>query len=479
LGLSHDGKTDGTAYYSGQGTGDTGWAPIMGVGYYKNLSQWSKGEYALANNTQDDLAIITSYIAYRPDDHGNDHASATILPAGSTISTSGVIERNTDIDVFRFQTGAGTIALDIIPFERGPNLDVLAELYDSDGNLIATNNPADFLYSDLTLTVPAGTYYLHVRGAGTGDPLGTGYTGYGSLGQYSITGTIIDATGSLPPIAVASATPNSGDAPLAVQFSSAGSSDADGVIVTYAWDFGDGTTSLAANPTHTFTSVGNYTVTLIVVDNNDLSDATTIPVSVLLPNVRPAAYATATPSSGYAPLSVTLDGSASYDPDGSIVSYQWNFGDGTTGSGATVAHTYQNVGSYTATLTVTDNRGGIATTAVPVQTQQDPNKFVRVASISLSSVTVTGGKQVKATVKITNPSNQVVSGATVTGQFSGAVTGTGNAVTDASGNALITSKKFKKGTVTFTVTGVVKSGYVYSPAQNVVTSATISAAPTP
>jgi len=476
VGLSHDGKTDGTAYYSGHGTGETGWAPIMGVGYYKNLSQWSKGEYALANNTQDDLAIIATYVAYRADDHGNDNLSATILPPGSTVSTTGVIERNTDRDVFRFQTGAGNITFNVAAFERGPNLDVVAELYDSDGNLVAMNNPANLLGTSLNLTVAAGAYFLHIRGTGNGDPLGLGYTAYGSLGQYIVSGTIIDATGSVPPIAVATASPSSGDAPLAAQFSSAQSSDTDGLIVAYAWDFGDGTTSAAANPAHTFNAVGNYNVILVVTDDDGLMDATTIAVSALLPNTAPIANATATPNSGYAPLVVTLDGAGSFDSDGSIVSYQWNFGDGSTGSGATVSHTYQNPGSYTATLTVTDNRGATSSAAVSLQAQQDPNKVMRVATISLAAVTVAGGKQVKATVKITNPSNQIISGATVTGQFSGAVTGTGSATTDASGNAVITSRKLKKGTVTFTVTGVAKSGNVYNPAQNLVTSATIVAA---
>jgi PKD repeat protein len=222
--------------------------------------------------------------------------------------------------------------------------------------------------------------------------------------------------------------------------------------------------------------VGQYTATLIVTDNSSLSDGATVTVSVLAPNILPVAIASATPNSGYAPLVVTLSGATSYDTDGSIASYVWNFGDGTTGSGATVQHTYTGVGSYTATLTVTDNRGGTATTTVGIQTQQDPNAVIRVQSIALATQSVAGGKQVRATVKITNPSGSVMSGATVTGNFSGAVTGTGTATTDSSGNALITSKKFKKGTVTFTVTGIAKSGFTYNPTQNLVTSATIAAA---
>ena len=172
----------------------------------------------------------------------------------------------------------------------------------------------------------------------------------------------------------------------------------------------------------------------------------------------------ATRQSQDGPLSVTLSGANSYDTDGSIVSYAWNFGDGTTGSGATVQKTY-TAGNYTATLTVTDNRGATATTTVGIQSQQDPNAVVRVQSISLAAVTVAGGKQVRATVKVTNPAGAAISGATVTGAFSGAVTGAGSATTDASGNAVITSKNFKKGTVTFTITGVSKSGFAYSPAK--------------
>jgi len=87
LGLSHDGKTDGAQYYGGHGSGEISWGPIMGTGYGRNVSQWSKGEYYLANNTQDDLAIIAGKIAYRADDHGNTAFTATplVLTGGTNI----------------------------------------------------------------------------------------------------------------------------------------------------------------------------------------------------------------------------------------------------------------------------------------------------------------------------------------------------------------------------------------------------------
>src|SRR5439155_10603702 len=116
LGLNHDGLTDGTAYYSGQGN----WAPIMGVGYYKDITQWSKGEYAGANNTEDDLAIMQTYgIPYRADDHGDFIGSATPL-VGPNISASGTIETRVDVDMFSFLTGAGTVSFTVNPGPRGP-----------------------------------------------------------------------------------------------------------------------------------------------------------------------------------------------------------------------------------------------------------------------------------------------------------------------------------------------------------------------
>jgi subtilisin-like proprotein convertase family protein len=201
LGLNHDGRTiPSEEYYDGHGSGETGWGPIMGSGYYQNLTQWSKGEYLAANNTEDDLAIITTQngFGYRVDDTGNTLATAKALTvSGTAVSANGIIERNTDVDFFSFTTGAGPISLTVTPSGRSPNLDILAQLYNASGVLVASSNPADFLAASISATVGAGTYYLKVDGVGKGDPLGTGYTDYGSLGQYAITGSIISGTKSI------------------------------------------------------------------------------------------------------------------------------------------------------------------------------------------------------------------------------------------------------------------------------------------
>ena len=87
LGLSHDGANPSTQYYQGLGSGLVSWAPIMGNSYYNNVTEWSKGEYPDANQTQDDLAIIEGKLGYTPDDHGDTFATAT-LPSGTVTAMS-------------------------------------------------------------------------------------------------------------------------------------------------------------------------------------------------------------------------------------------------------------------------------------------------------------------------------------------------------------------------------------------------------
>jgi serralysin len=222
LGLNHDG-TSTTGYYQGQGSGETGWGTIMGVGYYKPLTQWSKGEYTDANNTEDDLSKITtnSGFGYRSDDAGNTALVASNLgilgtnsanTALSDVNQFGIIEQTTDQDWFKFTTGDGSINLTIqaisqafinnggtfssqylTPASGITNLDVWAGIYGNDGTtLIAQSNPVDLLSASFTnLFLNAGTYYLAIDGVGKGDPLTTGYSDYGSLGQYSVNGTIV------------------------------------------------------------------------------------------------------------------------------------------------------------------------------------------------------------------------------------------------------------------------------------------------
>lgn len=207
LGLAHDGTTTGAAYYQGHsGPGETGWAPIMGVAYYQPVGQWSQQEYTGANNDgasanynrgPDDIAIISSLtngngFGVRPDDHGDSAASATLLTTGAP-SIGGIIETRTDVDVLAFTTSGGQVSLDAVGDAVSSNLDIALTLRDSSGAVVATANPASLLGATLTASVGAGTFTIEVDGVGVGDPTAsppTGYTDYGSLGRYTLSGTI-------------------------------------------------------------------------------------------------------------------------------------------------------------------------------------------------------------------------------------------------------------------------------------------------
>lgn len=200
FGLSHDGKSN-TTYYAGHGSGAVGWAPIMGNSYFKSMTQWSKGEYTSATNTQDDLSIITSNngFSYRNDDHGNQPSNATYLIANPSlqIASSGNIEQQGDTDVFEFESGDGTASININPASNHGNLDIRAELYNINGQLITSSNPATQVNASINASVSTGTYFLHIRatGYGTAD---TGFTDYASLGAYNVSGQIAEATEPTP-----------------------------------------------------------------------------------------------------------------------------------------------------------------------------------------------------------------------------------------------------------------------------------------
>ena len=198
LGLNHDGLLPDltfATYYLGHGTGPTGWAPFMGAGYGKSLIQWSQGEYVLANNYEDDLAIITTQngFTYRADDYANNAATATAIAGtgGATvfnINQAGVIERRTDTDWFKLVAKTGTISLSAVGGPVQTMLDIQLDLYDANGKLISSDNPKDNVTASITQSVAAGTYYAKIDGVGLPDAR-IGYSDYGSLGQYTLTGT--------------------------------------------------------------------------------------------------------------------------------------------------------------------------------------------------------------------------------------------------------------------------------------------------
>jgi PKD repeat protein len=170
------------------------------------------------------------------------------------------------------------------------------------------------------------------------------------------------AGGNTPPIASFTTTPSSTTVGSPIALSAAGSSDPGGSIISYAWNFGDGTTGSGVSTSKSYAVAGTYTITLTVTDNGGLAASTTRTVTITTGNQAPTANFSASPSPTTVGTPITFSAATSFDPDGSIASYAWNFGDGTTGSGVSATKSYATAGTFTVTLTVTDNGGLTGTT---------------------------------------------------------------------------------------------------------------------
>jgi Bacterial pre-peptidase C-terminal domain len=199
LNLYHDGfgAIGVDSYYTGHGA----WAPIMGVGYDKAIVQFSGGEYNGANQFQDDFAFIAAEgVNTVPDEAGGTRITAASLGTGPSFGAVGIISTRTDVDAYSFTATAGdTITFTATPAEVSPNLDIELRLYNADGTFLGSVNPpssqsnvdvAVGLGAAFSYTIPAsGAYYVAVDGVGALDPASTGYSDYGSLGRYKLTGT--------------------------------------------------------------------------------------------------------------------------------------------------------------------------------------------------------------------------------------------------------------------------------------------------
>ena len=205
IGLNHDGTiTD--EYYDGH-NGTPSWGPIMGSAYNKNVTSWSKGEYAEANNTgEDDLDIIAYQFSYLSDEVGNQFETAKSLQPASDgrLNYEGVIEQQSDIDLFEVEMlNAGQVDIKVYPSTNAvyglsyqdwrSMLKVEMQVFDDQGALLSSSQVTNRLHAGVTLNLAAGTYYIKLEEVGTGTPLAatpSGFTDYGSLGAYYLSGHI-------------------------------------------------------------------------------------------------------------------------------------------------------------------------------------------------------------------------------------------------------------------------------------------------
>ncbi len=176
-----------------------------------------------------------------------------------------------------------------------------------------------------------------------------------------ITGNSAPSANAGPSRAVSSNSP--------VIFDGSASSDMDGTIASYHWDFGDGTNSTEMVATHAYASSGLYYVTLTVTDG--LGAAASATVNVFVANRAPRASA-GSDTAAEPGATVSFNGTGSTDSDGTLASYGWDFGDGTFGNGAVAAHIYRNAGAYAVILTVTDDEGAVGIDTVVVTVAEPP-----------------------------------------------------------------------------------------------------------
>ncbi|MGB8190393.1 MAG: hypothetical protein WCF67_00680 [Chitinophagaceae bacterium] len=206
LGLQHQSAYNSNCvktaeYSSGQGSGEIGWAPIMGVGYYKNLTTWHNGPSARGcNRIQNDIEIIAGAdndFGFRSDDHGNTHTEATrIGSSGPGFNVSGIVNYSTDKDVFQiYLTKAQHLKVTAVPENvgagnNGADVDIEMSLLNASGDTIGRYNPSLLLNAGIDTNLIQGTYYLVAEGVNN-----TNLQDYGSVGFYSLTGSV----SSVPP----------------------------------------------------------------------------------------------------------------------------------------------------------------------------------------------------------------------------------------------------------------------------------------
>ena len=261
-----------------------------------------------------------------------------------------------------------------------------------------------------------------------------------------------------------------------VRLDGGGSSDPDGTIASYEWiengvSIGSGATPLIA------LANGTHTIVLQVTDNQGATDTDSVIITVnpLAPNSPPVANAGAdhavTDNDGNGTESVTLNGSGSSDSDGSIVSYVWRDGATDVATGAT-ASVSLSVGAHTLTLQVTDNDGATATDSVVVTVNPfvpPPSPSVHIGDLDGAAIGNKSSWSATVTVAVHYVSNHSgVSGAMVTGMWSGAASGTGSCTTGSGGTCQLSLNNLRKrdASATFTVTGITVSGATYAPGQN-------------
>jgi hypothetical protein len=177
----------------------------------------------------------------------------------------------------------------------------------------------------------------------------------------------LSGRGNLPPLCAAGG-PYIGTTGTAIQFDGTASNDPEGSVLSYSWDFGDGGQGVGPTPEHVYATHGTFTVALRVTDDCAIiADCTSAAVVRAVPVCDAGG-----PYFSFPGQPVQFDGTGSHDPDGVIVAYAWDFGDGTSGTGPSPIHSYQVIGPFLVTLAVTDDDTLTSQCETTVQTGATP-----------------------------------------------------------------------------------------------------------
>jgi len=343
------------------------------VGKYKltAIATTVEGDYNTTNNAYIDgwvtVALTNTYVY-------------SVLIGGQTFLVS--VESTSTISGFNF-----------IPTEKKIDFEVAGK--DNSVGFSNVTIPADLLGGPYTVLFDGSPITPEPRATTNGTHTFLYFTYVHSVHTVEITGTTV----ATPPVAVFTTSTKRAIAGTLITFNATDSYDPDGTIETYYWDFDDGTTATDKIVDHSYSATGNYTVTLTVKDNKQLANSTQDTIRVV---DYPQASFTYTPASPLQGETIQFNASASQPNGGEIISYKWDFGDGTTATGVTYTHTYNKIGNYTVVLNVTDSE--------ELWDTETRTVTISIHNIAIKDLTATPntaqiGQQISISVKIINEGN--------------------------------------------------------------------------
>jgi len=464
IGLAHDGLSGVSEYYEGHGDGLVSWAPIMGKPFYRNVTQWSRGDYPNANNSQDDLVWLQVELGLAGDDHADSYDQATPIeveangdilvsdpaldPDNVLTQNKGVIDASDDVDWFYLDiSGSGTVSLAATPAwhafqridKRGANLDIDLSIFDR--NLVPVDfaEPENETNASVVFPVTTGRFFIQVDGVG--NRAASDYSDYASIGMYFLEGKVDLTTDSQPDTSPPTPATMAWDvAPTAIdqftiEMTAVAATDESGLVeylfTCVAGAGGCASSSWQANRSYTATGLDPDTYYEFSVKARDqalnenaasisLGDRTAPlpPPPVEVDNEAPVAVASYSPTPAVIlqgnSADVRLDGTGSSDSDGTIVSWSWTDANGSVVATGATADISLHEGDYVFTLTVTDDQGATASVEITVSVTQnndgggEPQQGHTPPANLVASVSKTGkGKKMvkQATLTWTDNSN--------------------------------------------------------------------------